>query len=178
MTNEVYTRRRLLYGARAMAADPSSAAEVKKLLGLEELLSPTASRRSFVYLMDTYGDGERYFKIGRSSQPDIRLRQIQTGNGAAMPPGWMGGLVRPLAIREGAGAVERAIHVDLDEYRVPRTEWFVAHLAVRQYIVGQDKWDVWDGRALPEDYDFDTSLPADPVTAAARELGLTALAMS
>lgn len=158
-----HNRRRLLYGAGAMLADRSAAGDTKTLLGIGELLArPRAPQRSFVYLLDTYGDDERYFKIGRSVQPDARLRQLQGGKGAAMPPGWMGSLVRPLAIREGGVAEERTIHIELGQYRLPRTEWFLANLAVRQYIVGQGVWDIWNGDALPDDYDFDASDPCTP----------------
>ena len=152
---------KLLFTAAAMRSNPGEAEAIAARLGLDTVFAEARGpRRSFVYLLDTYTPDEtRYFKVGRSVQPHVRLGQIQSGSGAAMPPGWQHGtVVRPLAIREGGAGVESTIHGDLREYRVPGTEWFLGGLAVAQYVVGQDTWDVWDGAPIPSDYDFSASI--------------------
>jgi hypothetical protein len=149
---------KLLYVAAAMRASPQDTDVIAANFGLtDQFEAAQASKRSFVYLLDTRTPGARYFKVGRSVQPHIRLQQIQSGGGAAMPPDWEAGTtVRPLAIREGGSAIEASIHRDLGEYRVRDTEWFVGSLAVAQYVVGQDTWDTWNGAPIPDDYDFST----------------------
>lgn len=159
----MYQRNRLLWAVTAMNSDPQSAQGIAHNLGIDKLFEVArASTRSFVYLLDSHDtDNTRYFKIGRSIQPHIRLRRIRTGKGAAMPPNWNTNLpVRPLAIRDGAEDIEAIIHRDLREYRIRGTEWFVGELAVAQYVVEQDAWDIWRGEPMSHDYDFSMSAPA------------------
>lgn len=149
--------RKLLATALIWRASPDDAGTVADMLGVrDQFAPPSGSPRSFVYLLDTHDlERTRYFKIGRSIQPHVRLQQIQSGTGAAMPPMWQPGTpVRPFAIREGGAGVEATIHRDLREYRLTGTEWFVGDLAVARYIVAQDVWDSWRGASVPGNYDF------------------------
>jgi hypothetical protein len=154
MRRQSYENRRLMAGlsAMSMCTDQETKDEVARMFGIDELLAEARARKltektSYVYIMDTHDiDRERYYKIGKSVHPHVRLKEMQSGRAAKMPPNWERGIaVRPLAIRLGGLALEATIHRDLREYRIRRTEWFAAKPEVSQYIVDQDAWDVWRG---------------------------------
>ena len=148
----------------AIGAHPELADEIADAFRIDRPVpvEQRPPRRSFLYLLATQCEDMRYFKIGRSVQPDIRLQQIQSGKGAKMPPGWKADtLVQPLAIRAGGQAEERRIHHDLREDRILKTEWFIARLGICHYIVAEDAWDEWDGSPISVDYDF--TVPEPPL---------------
>jgi len=80
-----------------------------------------------------------YIKIGYTKQPAKRLKEINGGS-AKMPAGWAGQTVDLLALRIGTGQEETRIHRDLREYRVGRSEWFMGHLAVADYVQNEASW--------------------------------------
>lgn len=152
--------RRLLAGISAMnmVSDQETKDELARMLGIDEVLAEARARKlaektSYLYVMDTHVESdERYYKIGTSIHPHVRLKEIQSGLGAKMPPRWERGMsVRPLALRLGGLALESTIHRDLREYRVRNTEWFAAEPEVSEYIAKQDVWKMWRGEQ-PEGY--------------------------
>ena len=153
---------RVAAGLAAMKQNPQDADELARIFGIDAFRAQIKEKRentptqiSYLYLVDTYTpDGERYYKIGKSIQPHIRLQSLRTGRGARMPPAWQeGSPVQPFALRLGGLALESQIHRDLHMHRVVKTEWFTAHPTVDEYIIAQDAWNVWDGK-LPNPDDF------------------------
>jgi len=149
-------------GLQAMSHSPEDAEEVAKLLGIKDTLDEVRRKRvlqpqSYVYLVDTQIAAEQYYKIGKSVEPHTRLDALRSGLAVNIPPHWEGQPIRPLALRLGGLSVESAVHADLRTYRLHNTEWFLADLAVQQYIVNQDAWNEWDGTA-PNPDDFSAEL--------------------
>lgn len=145
----------LLYGLQAMRQLPEEAGAIARAFGIADTLADIKRRResepvSFVYLIGVATDLDRCYKIGKSVQPHIRLKELQTGRAANMPPSWEGQRLRPLALRLGGLSVESAVHTSLQQYRLPRTEWFFAHYEVRKHIAESGGWAVWHGNKPDE----------------------------
>jgi hypothetical protein len=67
---------------------------------------------AFVYLVEANG----LYKIGRSSNPELRIKEIQTGNGNKVR-------LVCMALTAYASATERLLHKRLKGYRTSG-EWF------------------------------------------------------
>lgn len=143
-------------GLHAMQQLPDCADEIADAFGITETLQQmrekqTKGAQSYVYLIDTVTSEGHYFKIGKSIEPHVRLKNLRTGRAANMPPEWEGHAIRPLALRLGGLAVESSIHSSLRQHRLPRTEWFTGD-TILPYIAEQDAWNHWSGERPHEEY--------------------------
>lgn len=72
-----------------------------------------------------------YYKVGRSCNPDKRLRDLQTGNPRSL-------IMIAYHVAGGLGTHERNIHKKLQQYRqgvTGGTEWFYTDLATIKSVV-------------------------------------------
>jgi hypothetical protein len=148
--------RNLIMGLQAMHQLPGDADEIAATFGITETLKQIREKRqqepqSYVYFVDTVTAQDHYFKIGKSVRPHMRLKELQTGRAANMPPEWGGQAIRPLALRLGGLMVESSIHTALREHRLTRTEWFIGH-TILPFVTEQGDWNNWNGEPPDEQY--------------------------
>lgn len=82
----------------------------------------SCSEKSFLYFIEAVGT--EFIKIGRSANPDRRLKQLSTGSPVEL---------RLIGVISGGAEIEKELHKQFDHLR-ERLEWFRATPELRGFV--------------------------------------------